>query len=53
MNKTMSPNMKQALAKLAALPPESRKKMAKLAKTRLALAGLGRNPALKSPEQER
>lgn len=53
MKKTMSPKMQQALAKLAALPPESRKKMAKIAKTRLALAELGRNPVLTSPEQER
>lgn len=53
MKKTMSPKMQQALAKLAALPEKERKLVAKMFKTRLALAELGRNPVLTSPEQER
>ncbi len=43
MKKTMSPKMKQALAKLAALPEKERKQVAQMAKTRLELAELGRN----------
>lgn len=50
--KPMSPKMKAALAKLAALPPESRKKMAKVAKTRMALAELGRNPMVPFQQSE-
>lgn len=53
MKKKMSPKMQQALAKLAALPEKERKRVAKMVKTRLALAELGRNPVLTSPEQER
>ena len=50
--KPMSPKMKQALAKLAALPEKERKQAAKMAWTRLALAELGRIPMANSPQLE-